>query len=98
MNYSQSANNSSNNSSGGTYNNSNNDHHQPPPQSNKQTATVQQVCESCQRLENELKKLKTDISHMKQVENELRQKMESASTVKISLHAKQKENEELDKK
>lgn len=92
--YSQSTNNNSNSNGA----NDNNDVHQSQ-QNNKQTAaTVQKVCESCQRLENELKKLKTDISHMKQVENELKQKMESASSVKSSLQAKQKENEELDKK
>lgn len=46
----------------------------------------------------EVKKFKSEVSHFKQVENELKQKIESNSNVKSSLHAKQKENDELDKK
>ncbi|XP_037041721.1 macoilin-2 isoform X1 [Bradysia coprophila] len=60
--------------------------------------TVPQICESCVRLESEVKKIKSDVSHYKQVENELKQKIESNSNAKSSLHAKQKENDELDKK
>lgn len=56
------------------------------------------ICESCIRLETEVKKLKADCAHLKQIENELRQKVEVNSGVKNSLQAKQKENEELDKR
>jgi len=60
--------------------------------------TMPQICESCLRLEVDIKKFKNDIGHMKQVENELRQKIDSHLTTKSCLQAKQKENEELEKK
>lgn len=55
-------------------------------------------CETCGRLEVELKKMRSEISHMKQIENELRQKCDQNSNVKSCLQAKQKENDELEKK
>lgn len=56
------------------------------------------ICEACVRLEMEVKKFKSEMSHYKQIENELKQKIESNLNAKSSLHAKQKENDELDKK
>lgn len=55
-------------------------------------------CESCGRLEVELKKVRSEISHLKQIEHELRQKCDQNSTVKSCLQAKQKENDELERK
>lgn len=55
-------------------------------------------CETCSRLEVELKKMRSEVSHLKQIENELRQKCDQNSTVKSCLQAKQKENDELEKK
>lgn len=55
-------------------------------------------CESCGRLEIELKKVRSEIGHLKQIENELRQKCDQNSTAKSCLQAKQKENDELEKK
>lgn len=55
-------------------------------------------CESCGRLEVELKKMRTEVSHLKQIENELRQKCDQNSSAKSCLQAKQKENDELEKK
>lgn len=55
-------------------------------------------CETCGRLEVELKKMRSELSHLKQIENELRQKCDQNSTTKSCLQAKQKENDELEKK
>lgn len=55
-------------------------------------------CETCGRLEVELKKMRSEVSHLKQIENELRQKCDQNSTAKSCLQAKQKENDELEKK
>lgn len=55
-------------------------------------------CEACSRLEVELKKMRSEVNHLKQIENELRQKCDQNSTVKSCLQAKQKENDELEKK
>lgn len=55
-------------------------------------------CEACSRLEVELKKMRSEVSHLKQIENELRQKCDQNSTAKSCLQAKQKENDELEKK
>lgn len=57
-----------------------------------------EYCESCNRLEVELKKMRSELSHLKQIENELRQKCDQNTTAKSSLQAKQKENDELEKK
>lgn len=55
-------------------------------------------CESCSRFEIELKKMRSEISHLKHTENELRQKCDHSSNVKSCLQAKQKENDELEKR
>lgn len=67
-------------------------------QHQQQQANISQVCDSCVRLELDVKKFKSEMSHFKQLENELKQKIESNSNAKSNLHAKQKENDELDKK
>lgn len=59
---------------------------------------ISQICESCLRLEAEVKKFKLEAGHFKQIENELRQKVDACATVKSNLQAKNKENEELEKK
>lgn len=56
------------------------------------------VCDSCPRLEADIKKLKSEVFSMKQVENDLRQKVDSSATLKSCLQAKQKENDELQHK
>lgn len=65
---------------------------------NQTSQTVPQICESCLRLEAEVKKMRSDVGHMKQVEHDLRQKLDSGATIKSCLQAKQKENDELEKK
>lgn len=45
-----------------------------------------------------MKKLRSDISHLKQSENELRQKCDQGSVIKSCLQVKQKENDELEKR
>lgn len=55
-------------------------------------------CELCARSDLEIKKLRSDISHLKQSENELRQKSEQSSVMKSCLQAKQKENDELERR
>lgn len=59
---------------------------------------VSKICETCLKLEADVKKYRTEISHMKQIENELRQKLDVNLTSKSSLQAKQKECEELEKR
>lgn len=57
-----------------------------------------QACESCLRLEADIKKVRNEFSQLKQFENELRQKCDSNANAKSCLQAKQKENDELEKK
>lgn len=45
-----------------------------------------------------MKKYRAEISHMKQIENELRQKLDANLTSKSTLQAKQKECDELEKR
>lgn len=45
-----------------------------------------------------MKRYRSEISHMKQIENELRQKLEANTATKSSLQAKQKECDELEKR
>ncbi|XP_052903232.1 macoilin-like [Anopheles moucheti] len=60
------------------------------------TVVVQKVCETCPRLEGELKKLRAELSSHRQTENELRQKYDSnTNNLKACLQAKQKEYDEL---
>ncbi|XP_050081370.1 macoilin [Anopheles maculipalpis] len=60
------------------------------------TVIVQKVCESCPRLEGDLKKLRAELSAHRQTENELRQKYDSnANNLKACLQAKQKDYDEL---
>lgn len=59
---------------------------------------VSKICETCLKLEADVKKYRAEISHMKQIENELRQKLDVNLTSKSSLQAKQKECEELEKR
>lgn len=59
---------------------------------------VSKVCEACLKLEADVKKYRAELSHMKQIENELRQKLESNLTTKSCLQAKQKECDELEKR
>lgn len=65
---------------------------------NASAASHTQTCDTCHRFEIDLKKLRNELNHMKQVEIELRQKCENNANIKSSLLAKQKENEELEKK
>jgi hypothetical protein len=57
------------------------------------SSIVNKICESCLRFEAELKKLKSEVNIIRQIEMELRQKCESQ--LKSCLQAKQKENDEL---
>ncbi|XP_035898731.1 macoilin [Anopheles stephensi] len=60
------------------------------------TVIVQKVCESCPRLEGDVKKLRAELSAHRQTENELRQKYDSnTSNLKACLQAKQKDYDEL---
>ncbi|KAH8299595.1 hypothetical protein KR044_003436 [Drosophila immigrans] len=59
---------------------------------------VSKICETCLKLEADVKKYRAEISHMKQIENELRQKLDVNMTSKSSLQAKQKECDELEKR
>lgn len=52
------------------------------------------VCEQCQKLEQEAKRLKSELQAMKTLEQETKQKID---TIKGNLNAKQKENEEAQK-
>ncbi|XP_055625848.1 macoilin [Toxorhynchites rutilus septentrionalis] len=61
-----------------------------------QSVPVSKVCESCSRLEADGKKLRSEISSLKQSENETRQRYESSNNnMKSCLQAKQKECDEL---
>uniref|UniRef100_A0A4Y0BES9 Macoilin n=1 Tax=Anopheles funestus TaxID=62324 RepID=A0A4Y0BES9_ANOFN len=60
------------------------------------TVVVQKVCETCPRLEGDLKKLRTELSSHRQTENELRQKYDSnTNNLKACLQAKLKDYDEL---
>lgn len=52
------------------------------------------VCEQCQKLEQEAKRLKSELQTLKNLEQEQKQKLEN---IKTSLQAKQKEHEEAQK-
>lgn len=57
-----------------------------------------QICTSCSRLEMEVKRLKSDVSHVKQVENELKQRNDTNANLKSNVQAKNKEIDELEKR
>ena len=68
---------------------------------NLKSSNLQQyapLCDACPKLESENQKFKVELAQSKQIENELRQKIELNATTKSSLQAKTRENEELDKK
>lgn len=67
--------------------------HQPQATSNSQNNLVK-PCEQCQKLEQEAKRLKSELQALKAMEQETKQKFES---VKGNLQAKQKENDEAQK-
>lgn len=62
------------------------------------TSNQSKQCENCAKCEIELKKYRNEISQLKQSENEYRSKYEQNITTKSCLQAKQKENEDLEKK
>ncbi|XP_067626671.1 macoilin-2 isoform X2 [Eurosta solidaginis] len=66
--------------------------------SNIASKVVSKICDTCLKLEADVKKYRSELSHMKQIENELRQKLESNLTTKSCLQAKQKECDELEKR
>lgn len=57
-----------------------------------------QICTSCSRLEMEVKRMKSEVSHTKQVENELKQRTDTNANLKTNVQAKNKEIDELEKK
>lgn len=78
----------------------NQSHIQPTSKDNQNHLPAQpsEPCEACARLEFELKTLRADINHLKQSENELQRKCDQSLAVKSCLQAKQKVNEELEKR
>lgn len=67
--------------------------HQPNTSSNNLNSE-KKVCEQCQRLEQEMKRIKSEVQTAKLLEQEIRQKYEN---VKGCLQSKQKECEDLQK-
>ncbi|XP_053679933.1 macoilin-2 [Anopheles nili] len=60
------------------------------------TVVVQKVCESCPRLEGELKKIRSELASHRQMENDMRQKYDATtSNLKGCLQAKQKDFDDL---
>lgn len=68
--------------------------HQPPNTNSSPTIEKIKVCEQCQRVEVEAKRLRSELQTMKTLEQETKQKLES---VKGNLQAKQKEQDEAQK-
>jgi hypothetical protein len=68
--------------------------HQVQQATNNSQCEKAKVCEQCQKLEQEAKKLKSELQAMKNLEQETKQKFDS---IKGNLNAKQKENEEAQK-
>lgn len=62
------------------------------------TSRQSESCKTCIRLEFELKTMRNDINQLKQSENELQRKCDQTINVKSTLQAKQKVNEELEKR
>lgn len=68
--------------------------HQPNTSANNNLSEKSKVCEQCQRLEQETKRIKSEVQAIKSLEQELRQKYEN---VKGCLQTKQKECEDMQK-
>lgn len=66
-------------------------HQQHQPQTTNDTPNNLKVCEQCQKLEQDAKRLKSEIQAMKTLEQETKQKFE---TMKGSLQVKQREHDE----
>lgn len=60
--------------------------------------SMPQTCDSCHRLEAEIKKIRNENHQLKQYEADLRQKCDINANMKNCLLAKQRENDELEKK
>lgn len=72
------------------------DNHRENTQLENSSDTLKaKVCEHCLRLEQEAKRLKSELNCMKNIENELRSKVELNASIKACLQVKQKENEDL---
>ena len=69
-------------------------HQQHQPQMTNNVQINVKPCEQCQKLEQEAKRLKSELQALKTLEQETKQKFE---TVKGNLQAKQKENDEAQK-
>ncbi|XP_023037601.1 macoilin isoform X2 [Drosophila willistoni] len=85
-------------SSNSTSNTNNNNNSKNAIISQLASKVVSKICETCLKLEADVKKYRAEISHMKQIENELRQKLDVNLTSKSLLQAKQKECDELEKR
>ncbi|XP_068144549.1 macoilin-2 isoform X1 [Drosophila tropicalis] len=89
---------SSTTSSSNSNSNTNNNNNKNAIISQLASKVVSKICETCLKLEADVKKYRAEISHMKQIENELRQKLDVNLTSKSLLQAKQKECDELEKR
>ena len=69
-------------------------HQQHQLQTNNNSQNNLKVCEQCQKLEQEAKRLRSEVQAMKTLEQDAKQKLE---TVKGSLQAKQKEGDDAQK-
>lgn len=69
-------------------------HQQHQPQTTNNVQINAKPCEQCQKLEQEAKRLKSELQALKTLEQETKQKFE---TVKGNLQTKQKENDEAQK-
>lgn len=70
-----------------------------PMQADASTSTpVPPPCEQCARLAIEMKRHRSEAGHIKQMENEVRQKTEACAAAKANALAKQRDCEELEKK
>jgi hypothetical protein len=74
--------------------NASHNNHNVNNHSNSNCNHEKKACEQCPRLEQESKRLKSEVQSIKALEQELRQKYEN---IKGCLQSKQKENEELQK-
>lgn len=64
---------------------------------NLASQVVNKICDACLKFEADILKYRSEITQMKQIENDLRQKLDSSNQqVKNCLQAKQKETESLE--